>query len=240
MQNSDYTKMTACSGNLPYLLWVGFYFLLFWLALGGGSLNFIILFLGYVALIAFAFTSLAEALWRTICGVRPLRTRAEKTRLKALLAEVYAEAQELDQDIPKSIKLYIHEDMDINAYAFGQGTLVLTKGSIALLSDDCLKGLIAHELGHFAHYDTRVQLIASVGNLLPSLLFKMLDYMARLYAPMKVIVKPLFFFNDCFLMHGSRHQEYMADEFALRCGFGGELTLALSEINEVMIEKPGV
>ena len=57
-----------------------------------------------------------------------------------------------DPQLSRKIRLYIQEDMSVNAFVFGKKTLVLTRGSVALLSDDCLKGLMAHEFGHFAHY----------------------------------------------------------------------------------------
>jgi len=54
--------------------------------------------------------------------------------------------------------------MTINAFAFGKSTLVLTRGSLELLNDDCLKGLIVHEFGHFSHRDTEAILLTTVSN----------------------------------------------------------------------------
>ena len=84
------------------------------------------------------------------------------------------EAVKTDPTLSMNIKLYIQEDMDINAFAFGRETLVLTRGSLELLNDDGIKGLIAHELGHFSHYDTIVQLFAAVGNFYISLLTRII------------------------------------------------------------------
>ena len=53
--------------------------------------------------------------------------------------EVYKQASKVNPDLPKNIKLYVQENMDINAFAFGKSTLVLTKGSLELLDDDGLK-----------------------------------------------------------------------------------------------------
>ena len=238
MRKKRYTKRNAIEGNLPYLAWTLFYFLLFWLALGANAISFIALFAVYLLLITFAFTPVAESFWRVASGVRPLRTSREKERLEPLLDEVYEEVKAINPDISKAIKLYIFEDMEINAFAFGRGTLVLTRGSILLLNDECLQGLIAHEFGHFAHYDTHVQLIVSVGNLFVSLLFKLLNYLAKSFKLIALITKPLFFINDCLLMSASRHQEYMADEFALHCRFDIELIAVLYQLYDIVTEKP--
>jgi len=39
-------------------------------------------------------------------------------------------------------------------------------------------------------------------------------------------------------MHRSRQNEYLADDFALKLGFGKELAEALNEIYEVSFSKP--
>ncbi|MCL1873017.1 MAG: M48 family metalloprotease, partial [Clostridiales bacterium] len=139
----------------------------------------------------------------------------------------------------KKIKLYIQEDMEVNAYAFGKRTLVLTRGSIEFLNDDCLKGLIAHELGHFAHHDTKAALLAYVGNIYVSLFLRFLAYVARLFWPFNIIYKPVVFINDIPLLVTSRRQEYHADKFAFEIGFGEEMTQVLYALYAFIIEKPG-
>jgi len=117
-------------GNGAYVRWYLFYFFFFPLLIPINIITTII-----------AFTKGAEKLWRKVTGVRPLRLRSEKERLLPLFKEVYLGAAEADPDISKGIKLYIKEDMTINAFAFGRSTLVLTRGSLELLDDVCLKGL---------------------------------------------------------------------------------------------------
>jgi len=131
--------------------------------------------------------------------------------------------------------------MSINAFAFGKKTLVLTRGSIELLDDNCLKGLIAHEFGHFAHYDTVAGLFATVSNLFMSLIIKVLTDIKNKYDNatdrgiiqnafkaindlIYYIFKGIAFIGDLFLMHHSRQHEHFADLFAVDSGFGKELT----------------
>jgi len=89
-----------------------------------------------------------------------------------LFKEVYTEAFQTDPTLSRHIKLYIKEDMSINAFAFGKSSMIITRGSLELLSDECLKGLMAHEFGHFVHGDTIASLFATVSNLFLSLAVK--------------------------------------------------------------------
>jgi len=244
--------------NWPYIFWFGFYFTLFWLVLGASPQAFGIVALIYGASILFAISPLAEVLWRSVARVRPLQTEHEKNRLMPLFEDVYRRAIENDPKLSRKINLYIQEDMDINAFAFGRGTLVLTKGSIELLSDECLKGLMAHEFGHFSHFDTMVILIAYVGNIFMSLLMKFIRGIARIllfivrkkdatYAIVFKIVywiihgvySSILFVGDLILMATSREHEYMADGFAHKCGFGNELKDVLYQIQQVSMSSPG-
>ena len=187
--------------------------------------------------------------------MRPLRLRSEKERLGALFDEVYRHSRKVDKTLPRQIELYIQESMDINAFAFGKSTLILTKGSIDLLSDDDIKGLIAHELGHFSNRDTMFALIATVANL-PMTFTLMLLSRAKLkmdeaskesitvkifkgfFDTVYYIFKAIEFIGDLILMSNRRENEYKADMYALECGYGVELADVLTEIYQVSMEKP--
>ena len=245
------------SSNWPYIFWFLFCFMLFWMIAGATPKGFLNVSIIYTASILFALSPMAESLWRMISGIRALEINSETYRLQPLFDEVYAEAQKRDKNLPGNIKLYIKDDMDINAFAFGRSTLVLTRGSIEMLSDECLKGLIAHEFGHFSHYDTSVILIAYVGNMLMSLLLKcirgitkMLLFISRskdpifgtcfkiLYNIVNGIYRGIIFIGDIILMSVSREHEFMADKFAQTCGYGNELADVLNQIHQVSMYRP--
>ena len=145
--------------NWIYLVWFSFYVLLFSIITSGVILIF------YLITILLAFSPVAEDIWRKVVGVRPLRLKREKERLLPLFKEVYLGAVRENPSLQKSIRLYIKEDMTINAFAFGKRTLVLTRGSVELLNDECLKGLMAHEFGHFSKRHTEALLLFMVANL---------------------------------------------------------------------------
>lgn len=230
-------KPARTKGNGAYVAWYLFYLFLF-----------LPLFPLYIITTIIAFSPLAEKLWRRVSGIRPLRLKSEKDRLHPLFHEVYMGAYNANPDFRLIVNLYIKEDMSINAFAFGKSTLVLTRGSIELLNDDCLKGLMAHELGHFAHHDTEAVLLMAVSNFFMSLFFgKLTDFINRhdsgflvgvvkvlFYYPLKVIN----FIGELILMRKSRQNEYQADIFALGSGFGKELNGALIQLYSIAIEKP--
>jgi heat shock protein HtpX len=220
--------------NYAYLFWFLLYILLF-----GIPTAFIIVPF-YLIVFFFALSSTAESLWRVVSGVRPLRLNIEKMRLLPLFEEVYTEAVKTDKTLSKDITLYIQESMSINAFAFGKSTLALTRGSIELLDDECLKGLIAHELGHFSNGDTIVTLFASIGNFPLSALVKsvtkskkeldkaskenkgsiIIGLFKTLNDAVYYLVKFVQGIGDLIIKHTSRVNEYRADHFAMRCGVG--------------------
>ena len=218
----DTAPKLRAEGNGAYVAWFLFYFILFSVATLGIAIPF------YVITVILAFTPIAEKLWRWVTGVRPLRLHSEKERLLPLFKEVYIGAYEANPKLSKGIKLYIKEDMSINAFAFGKSTLILTRGSLELLNDDCLKGLIAHEFGHFSHRHTEAILLARVSNFYVSFIIsKLTDLKNRLDLESKAGIangflkwivdiiyylwKATDFIGELIVMHRSRENEYLAD-----------------------------
>ena len=117
------TNFVRDKGNGAYVRWFLFYFFFFSFFTAGIAIPV------YIITVMIAFSKTAEKLWRKVSGVRPLRLKSEKSRLLPLFKEVYTGAFEANPDLSKGIKLYIKEDMNINAFAFGKETLVLTRGS---------------------------------------------------------------------------------------------------------------
>jgi len=232
-------------GNGVYVAWFLFYFVFFSAITLGIAIPF------FVITTIIAFTKVSEKLWRSVSGVRPLRLKSEKDRLAPLFMEVYKKAFEANPDLSKGIKLYIKEDMTINAFAFGKETLVLTRGSLELLDDDCLKGLIAHEFGHFSHGDTEAILLSSVSNFFMSFMIRKLTDRKNYYditnkggivAGIVKLVYGLFraidFVGEIILKRTSRRNEYLADQFASKSGFTKELADVLIELYKTSISKP--
>jgi len=242
--------------NWPCVIWFLFYFALFWLLCGANIISLLAVALVYSIGILFSLSPLAESLWRATSGIRPLRTKREKRRLIPLFKEVYLEAYKADKKISRNIKPYIQESMDINAFAFGRNTLVITRGSIELLNDECLKGLLAHEFGHFSGLDPAVLLVMNVGNLFMFLLRKIicnktdeprfkenksiLGFILKIVYDLFYGIYRIFkFLGDVIITSISREHEYEADAFAHSCGYGTEITNLLYAIYGMTISRPG-
>lgn len=69
---------------------------------------------------------------------------SDRMRLERLLSEI---------GIDRKLNIYRNNDARVNAAAFGFNTIGLTGGVIADASDEELKGVICHEIGHISHYD---------------------------------------------------------------------------------------
>jgi Zn-dependent protease with chaperone function len=72
----------------------------------------------------------------------------EEERLHRCLDDVLQRA-----GIGECFELLIEEEPGLNAFAIGRNTIVLSRGIIGQMTDNELKGIIAHELGHLISKD---------------------------------------------------------------------------------------
>jgi heat shock protein HtpX len=110
-----------------------------------------------VVMNAFAyFFSDKIALWSS--GAQPV-SREQLPRLYAVMERLAAKA---NLPLPK---LYVVPDAAPNAFATGRNprhaSVAVTQGLLALMSDDELEGVIAHELSHVRNYDILISSIAA-------------------------------------------------------------------------------
>ncbi len=86
--------------------------------------------------------------------VRKLSKR-ENDKLLPLLNEVMASYKDKKRAKVKNVNLFIMDDPEWNASAFGRNNIAITSGLFNKLKwrDDALKAVMAHELGHLHHRD---------------------------------------------------------------------------------------
>ena len=86
--------------------------------------------------------------------VRKLSKR-ENDKLLPLLNEVMASYKDKIRARVKNVELFIMDDPEWNASAFGRNNIAITSGLFNKLKwrDDALKAVMAHELGHLHHRD---------------------------------------------------------------------------------------
>ncbi len=235
--------------NYTYIIWGILNFFIAYLILGANALSFFICLLLYIVSLCIAFSYEGEWILRKINGVRSLETRREKEYLIPIFEEVYEEVKENYPYLQK-IDIYIVDSLTINAFALGQHTIAVTIGAIETFTEDELKGIILHEMGHIVHGDTKAVTLNMIGNGLFSLgiivvkvVLLSLDlimlplhkntngitylFMALLRFIFALSLFAFTFIGNVLLSINSRKNEYSADSFANEIGYGEDLISAL-------------
>lgn len=241
--------------NFIYAVWVIIYFTLAWSILGADWDSFILVFFLYGISISIALSPVGEVLLRFIEKVRPISTKKEKEYLLPIFEEVYENAKEKDIKLNNNIKLYIIDNMYVNAFAIGRKTIAVTMGAIQTFSQDELKGVIAHEFGHLSNGDTKALLLSTIGNgiftilifilriimLITEVIFSLtripfLDIfavLARFIFDIGVII--FAYVSEILLSVNSRQNELWADRFAFDIGYGEELVSSLYILQKISL-----
>ncbi len=182
-------------------------------------------------------------------------TKDEHGRVHTIFEEAYGNLVKVYGSKASSlkIKLRLIYNNEINAYALGNSTLVFTSGMLQNLTDSELKGIMAHELGHFINNDNLsdslfngISLfyrwssnIVQNSNFFFTKLLSQSPFAIVFIFPILIICIPLgFCFN--YLNHSigiinnaiNRLKEYKADNVAVSIGYKDELLLALHKIDD--------
>lgn len=138
-----------------------------------------------------------------------------------------------------------------NAFAIGQRTICVTDGLLNL-SDEEIMAVFAHEVGHLAYQHSAIQLLIGGGNLFISgclLIIKVIcwiitalcglitgiatrNFFAGVFATLAVSISAGLIwlwtkFCMLFLMWSMRQNEFVADEYAYKLGYGAMLASVL-------------
>ena len=245
--------------NVLYIIWFMINLALGWLILGANLTALWLVCVIYAFSIGVALCPLGEWLLRLIEGCRQVSTQREKDYLHPIFEEVYENAKQVKPELNNNIKLYIVDEMYVNAYAIGRKTIAVTQGAIETFSQEELKGIIAHEFGHMAYGHTKALLLTVIGNMLftcivvflriimmiiqvltcafsggNGIISTILNIMFRTSFELSLFV----FVNlgEIILAMNSRKNEYKADEFALEAGFGEELKESLYILQKISMQ----
>ena len=243
--------------NWAYILWGGLHILLaYYIFLGishdvQASLEMTAII--YAVSIGLAISPLGEFVMRALERARKVETKRDKEYLMPLFEEVYEEARKKTPSLSKRIKLYITESKDINAFAVGRKTVMLTRGAIDSLSPEELKGTMAHEFGHISSGDSIARVITIVGNgffsivvLVCKIIMLIIGLIVAITSKKYVLtlmigfignllfnysITAFLFLGNILIALNSRFREYLADDYAYQIGFGDELKETLYQIN---------
>ena len=250
--------MKFIGSNIVYIIWFLLYFTIAWAILGANWTSFMIVSVIYGISVTIALSPIGEGILRFTEGCRLPTTEEEYNYLMPLFEEVYDNARELNPTLSSDIKLYITDDMYVNAFAMGRNTVAVTRGAMATLTADELKGVLAHELGHITHGHTKALLLAVVGNFFFSIIvwifrillnivqffanlsanfnvvgiaFAVITFITRVFADLSILL----FVNlsQIILAINSRTNEIQADTFAYEIGYGRELISAMYLLQKI-------
>ena len=171
--------------------------------------------------------------------------------------DVYKSAIKKFPKLRRDIDIYIVDTMIINAYALGRNTVAVTKGAIDSLSEEELKGFIAHEIGHIAHGDTIALLLTVIGNGIFTLVVMCAQFALNIINSMvdrrglvgaalgfmkiffNIVLFYFYYIGQFILSINSRKNEYAADAFAFDIGYGDDLVSALYILQDMRISDNG-
>ncbi len=141
---------------------------------------FVLSFAIYLISIVIALSPVGEALMRWQNGCKKITDSEILARIEPLFNEVFENASRNNPELNQKIDIYICDEEEPNAFAAGRKTICITKGLLEL-SDDEIKGIIAHEFGHIEHKDTDVILIVTVGNMLVTTILTVIGFIVRVF-----------------------------------------------------------
>lgn len=211
----------------------------------------------YFVSLCIALSPVGEAVLRFQNGCKRIKNIDERQRLYAIFEDAYSRARQISPRLTQGIKLFISNDSAPNAFATGRKTLCVTRGLLEY-SDEEVAAVLCHEFGHLAHKDTDAVLMIGVGNLMVSIIFSLFRFCTNIIFALstafaslfgvtgKVIALIFFVAGKLFslilsiIMHiwtrlgvwlvlaSGRKNEYEADIYSCRCGYGEQLCAVLA------------
>ena len=200
-----------------------------------------------------ALSPIGEAYVRMKEKVERVDRTPDTAGVYMIFDEVYAEAKNQSKFVGNKIKLYYKDTDEVNAYALGHRTVIITRGLINNMDADMIRGVLAHEFGHIASGDSDLKLGISVSNgilWLATIAFNLIivliaglvailsekagNWLSVLGITIVTLIYTIWVKLGMLLVNAtSRKDEYAADAFAVDCGYGNHLYAALDALDGV-------
>ncbi len=214
----------------------------------------------YVVSLAIALSPLGEWILRMQTGCREMYEQEYIDYITPLFREVYEKARALDSTIPADVKLFINDDPEPNAFATGRKTICVTEGLMRMPAEQIKAtlahefGHLAHKdtdlilvvsIGNFivTAFITIIRVCIEIARLIMSIVALFFGgsegalgaIIASLYSFMITLaINGLMWLwtkiGTLLVMKSSRSNEFEADEFSFRCGYGEDLCRLLNAI----------
>ena len=178
MIKSKVLNVEFLKNNYLYIIWCAVCFTATWVFFGMSIGTFFLVLVLYIISLTTAFSPMGEKILRLVNRVRQSETKREKEYLIPIFEDVYAQAKRIYPNLREDTEICITDAIYMNAAA-------VARGAVDSVSDEELKGFIAHESGHTAHGDTKAVLLTTAGN--------------GLFTIFAIISKMIVNFVDCML-----------------------------------------
>lgn len=212
----------------------------------------------YMVTVLISLSPAGEWTLAALVGAKEIKRKDIKILLIPLLEIVFEQAKERTPSMVNSIRLKIIHDQSPNAVAIGRRTICVTDGLLNL-TDEEIMAVFAHEVGHLAYQHSMIQLLIGGGNLFISgflLVIKAVCWIITgVFALVGISTRSFlggFFitlfgslsaaliwlwtkFCMIFLMWSMRQNEFVADEYAYKLGYG---TILSSVLDRHMCSAP--
>ncbi|MGT2930117.1 M48 family metalloprotease [Streptococcus dentasini] len=215
----------------------------------------------YAVSMFIALSPIGEWILRLQTGCKPIKRVEYSNYIEPLFQEVYTKARAMDTSIPEDIQLFMNEDEAPNAFATGRKTICITEGLLSVPESQIKAtlahefGHLAHkdtdlilvvsvgnmivssiiifirlaiDLFHFIFY-TISSLAGGQEGAIVALISTI--YHLLITAVEVSLTKLWTWIGILFVMKSSRANEYEADEFAYRLGYGNDLCILLDTID---------
>ena len=235
--------------NLGTLIFFGLNILLIF-SMFGSSGDVGVLIMIYILTVIVSLSPIGEWTLCMMVGAEDIKRRDIKIHIIPLVEVVLDSAKKNGLYCPDSVNIKIIHDQTPNAFALGRQTIAITDGLLRL-SDEAVMAVLAHEIGHLAYGHTVIQLLIGGGNIFITFFLLLLKISCWIFAALMGvfsfasrswimgIMTAIFsaisygaiwlWVKICkiFLMWSMRQNEFVADEYAMKLGFGYELAYSL-------------
>ena len=220
----------------------------------------------YAVSIVIALSPIGEFILRYQTGCVKIKDQAVLQRLMPIFNEVYARAKELNPELNSGINIYMSEDDSPNAFATGRKTVCITRGLLKYSDEEIKAilghefGHLAHKdtdtllvmsVGNtiVTVIFTLIRIFANIAIFISDIISAASDGSAGFIASIFSLAGR-FFYNIVLVllmrlwtqigvwicMSSSRKNEFLADEYSAKCGYGHYLAKFLSRLG---LERSG-
>ena len=213
----------------------------------------------YALSLMIALSPVGEWILRKRAGCKKIERVEQINLIEPLFREVYGRAKRIDPSIPDDVQLFMNDDEDANAFATGRKTICITRGLMDAPPAQ-IKATLGHEFGHLAHKDTDLILIVCVGNMIVNAIIICIRVFIEIFHILGIafsfafgsdsllalignelthwltlalfvgLTKLWSWIGTMLVMKSSRANEFEADEFSYRIGYGNALCALLDNI----------